>query len=291
MTNTTSETLTVDSVVLNTLAKNISSLTGRLRTPPLRTSNIVIPGRHGAMRPGTRLYAEGQITLPIWVRGCDDNGAVPTTKRRQFYKNVDELTQLFGYHKSTLNIRHTLPDSSVRECFAEVLDPIDFSHDSNGDPYGLATVTLQLANPFWQDTADITQNISGAAAGTTALTSFAGATALMDDFVIRFTGPINNPTLTAVYDSVAIPTIFATYQDNFGSGQWLEFDCKNFTFNTGGGLGAFAYSKWQHSGGARLFTMFPGKSAGNPQVYWSGGGSMTGTTQLRMVGRRKYLVG
>jgi hypothetical protein len=292
MANTTTETLTVDGVVLNTYAKNIESLTGRLRTPPMRTGNIIVPGRHGSLRPATRLYGENVISLPMWVRGCDDDGLVPTTKRREFYKNVDALTQLFGYHKSRLDIRHTLPDGSVRQAFGEVLDVIDMSvDDAVNDPVGKFIVTLQMNEPFWQDISDVTQTITGTPGGTTSLANFAGATAPMDELVIRFTGPINNPTITAVYDSGVISSIYATYQANLASGAWVEFNTSTFEWTTGGGAAAFNYANWAHSGGGRLFTLFPGKSAGTPQIHWAGGGSPTGVTALKLTGRRKYLVG
>lgn len=293
VTNTTAEILTVDGVTLNTYAKNVSSLTGRLRTPGIRTANIVIPGRHGSLRPASRVYEDNVVTLPMWVRGCDDSGAVPTTKRTEFYKNIDALTQLFSYHKQRLDIRHTLPDGSVRQCFADVLETIDVASSDGGlaEPLGLFNVTLQLNDPFWQGTADVTQQISGAPGGVTNLGNFVGATAPMDALVIRFTGPINNPIINAVYDNNVITSIYATYQDNIASGAWIEFDTANWTWTTGGGIGGFSYGKWAHSGQGRLFQLFPGLSAGVPQIYWSGGGSPTSTTKLNITGRRKYLVG
>src|SRR5687768_5894726 len=97
MTVTTSETLSVDGVVLNTLAKNIETLTGRLRTPPLRGSNLSIPSRHGALHTATKVYDENEIVLPMWVAGCDDDGEIPYfgSARKEFFKNLDELSNLF----------------------------------------------------------------------------------------------------------------------------------------------------------------------------------------------------
>lgn len=218
---TTDELLTVNGVVLNTLAKNIESLTGRLRTPAKRTSNIVVPGRHGAVRVTGKLFDQNVIVLPMWVVGCQDDGTIPktTNERRLFFQNVDVLTSLFQGSDDQLDIRHTWPDGSVRQAFGEVLDVLDFT-TTGASPIGKVSVSITMADPFWRDLNEITAVMPGAA-GSTVFNDFIGTTAPIDDSILSLTGPWTSPEVHFIdgsmvaYDAV-IPA-GTTYQINSDS--------------------------------------------------------------------------
>jgi len=137
----TTETLSVNGVVRNTLAYNIKSLTGRLKVPPLRTENVTVPGRHGSLRTRRKFYAEGEIVLPMWVRDCNEDEAEPS--RATFRENIDKLTKLFRPGSGMLELLHTLPDGSVRRALAECTEAIDFSTKGRG----LADFSVALRVP------------------------------------------------------------------------------------------------------------------------------------------------
>lgn len=290
MTTTTQETLSVDGVILNTYAKNIMTLAGRLRSAPLRTGNLTIPQRHGELRMPRKWYGANVLTLPMWVIGSDDNGNVPvaSTSRIEFFKRIDELTALFG-SPEVLDVRHTLPDGSVRQCFAEVLEANDFTASGISVPKALFNVALTVPGAFWQDLNAVTWSLTNPTLPSTqALTQFAGATAPMDDLTITLTGPITNPKVEAYRNSagLTIPVYFQ-YNGTLASGQTMIVNCA--TWSLSGTAGA-TYANFVHAGDPRWFSLSPAPVAGTPQIRLSGTGG-SAVTAISVTGRRKYLVG
>lgn len=281
MVSTTAETLSVNGVILNTLAKNVESLTGRLRTPGRRTQNLVVAGRHGSIRTNQRLYAENAISLPMWVAGGDDDGAIPagSSERRELFKNIDTLTRLFLGNVGQLDVRHTLPDGSVRQCFGDVLDAIDFT--SYAKPLAKFGVTIVMDDPFWRDLNQITETILANGA-TATFNSFAGATAPMERLRFQFTGPWNSPVLT------------------FSDGSWLAVDVNipagaTVTVNsdtwglTSSGVTTILANIRRSGGASARWASVPPSDTG--VVVSLAGTARTTATQLQLQGRRAYLVG
>ena len=195
--NTTTEILSVDGVVLNTLAKNIESIAGRLHVPGKRTTNQTLPGKHGSLHVGNKVFEPNTIVLPMWVRGCDDDGAIPAggSARDEFYFNLDELTNLFG-RDGLRDVRHTLPDGSIRQCFAEVLSSIDFSVTGR-NPLGKFSVEMEVPDVFWQDLNQVNQaQVVGN--GRYHYGQLDGGTAPIVDAVLTITGPFTTFTVTDV---------------------------------------------------------------------------------------------
>lgn len=280
MTVTTSEILTVNGVVLNTLAKNIESLTGRLRAPALRTQNIEVPGRHGKLRTPNKKFDENLISLPMWVAGCDDDGLIPTdsTARIEFYKRVDELTRLFKGGSQVLDMRHTLPDGTVRQIFGDTLDVFDFT--TSAAPTGKFVVNFLAFYPFWQSLAAITQEL--AADGATAnFTRFAPSTAPIEAVAYKITGPWTNPVLTFADGS------WVAYDVALTTGQTVTIDSGAWTL-TGGGGHTVDYSKIRHDGGDDRWATLPPTSQ---VVQLAGTARVAGTTKLALTARNMFLVG
>lgn len=278
---TTTEILSVNGVVLNTLAKNIESLTGRLHTAGKRTANVTVPGRHGTLRAANKMFDENVIALPMWVVGADDDGKVPggQTERRLFFSNIDTLTRLFLGSSGPLDIRHTLPDGSIRQAFGDVLDAIDFSTES---PNSLAKfgVSIVLSDPFWYDLNSITQQVQANGA-TAAFSSFAGATAPMDKLQFRLTGPWNSPILTFSDGSwIAVDV-------NIAAAQTVTVNSDTWTLSSTGVTTILANLR-RSSPNSRWASVPP--SAGDLTVTLAGSGRTT-ATQLQIVGRRAFLVG
>lgn len=288
MTTTTAETLSVNGVVLNTLAKNISSLTGRLRAPALRTDNIIVPGRHGTVRVPNKRYEEGQIVLPMWVRGNDDSE--DSIGRDTFFSNVDTLTQLFRPGAGLLTVIHTLPDGSQRRCLAECTEALNFTMTAGGAwPYATFSVALRVPSVFWEDvntsTFDLSYNFNGN------VTQLQGTTAPIEDAVYTLKGPFTSLTVEARYNGAALDDpMYFTYSGNVGTGQTLIVDSSNWKLTGTNGL-VVDYTKLFHTGGSRFLTMVPGPLGGYPQLKVTNVGGVSGTTKVTVTARRKYLVG
>lgn len=277
---TTEELLTVNGVILNTFAKNIESLAGRLRTPSFRTENRQVPGRHGALRTPNKMFDENSLALPMWVAGCDDNGHIPagSNARKEFYKRVDELTRLFKGGSTALDIRHTLPDLSVRQCFGDVLEVFDFTTDAS--PLGLFSVNITVYDPFWRDVDPQTQTFASANGSSVEATQFAGSTAPMDDLTYQLIGPWTNPVLTFADGS------WIAYDVALTAGQGVTIDAGTWKL-TGTGGHTVNYGKVRHDGRDGRWASLPTSS----QVITLGGSARTTSTQLIVAGRRKFLVG
>lgn len=274
MSITTEETLTANGVVLNTLAYNVSSLTGRLRVPVRRAANVTVPARHGALRTPRKPYEQGEITLPMWVVGADEDGLVPDSGplRELLFTNVDMLSRVFG--ADTVELVHTLPDGSQRRALAETADVIDFA--MTGGSRAEFSVVLTVAGAFWEDVIPVSQSFSGQ--GTWQLTEFVGATAPMDDLTIRFNGPAPNPRITS-------GSVWVQYSASLTAGQSVILNCVDWSL-AGVGISP-SQAAVSHGGAARWFELAPGET--NPVAEVSQTGSGTMSTVLS--GRRKYFVG
>lgn len=284
MATTTAEVLTVDGVVLNTLAKNIESLSGRLRTPSKRTSNVVVPGRHGSTRVGGKKFSENMIVLPMWVLGCDDDGAIPedSTERIEFFARVNELSRLFMGRDELLDVRHTQPDGSVRQCFADVLDALDFTTESD-PPIGKFGVSMVVPDAFWQDLEERTQTKSSVNPSAT-FSILAGATAPMEDLTVTLEGPWTNPRLT--FDDGS----WLQYNDAFTAGQGIEINAGTWTLT---GVGDFdpVLSSLQYSGASSHWIAIPPTDSTNGPRVTFGGTDRTAESTVTITGRRKFLLG
>jgi hypothetical protein len=281
--NTTMEILSIDGVVLNTLAKNIESIAGRLHVAPKRGANPTISGKPGALWVPGKLDEPNVLALPMWVRGCDDNGAIPVggSARQQFFDNLDQLTRLFGKSTGLLDVRHTLPNASIRQCFAEMLDEIDFT-TSGPNPLGKYSVSLQVPDVYWQDLNQLVQNkVVGATGTTLTFDTFNGGTAPIFDSVITITGPFTTITLQDVPsgDTVTIGTPIA-------GGTTAVIDNANMTVMNGA---TDLLTNTSHTGDYFL-VLNPGSTTGQHQILVTGAG-FTGATAVQVTGRRKFRAG
>jgi hypothetical protein len=288
MTVTTAETLTAGGVVLNTLAMNIESLTGRLTVAPIRTDNLLVPGRHGRLRTTTKYYEEGQITLPMWVLGCDANGGVPSDPRSQFYTNLDTLTSLFRPGDGMVDLVHTLPDLTQREALCEVTDVIDFSSMAYGVPYAKFSVAMRVPDAFWQepDLLSITlpANFSGQ------ITQLTGTTAPIVDSIFEITGPTSNIVVESLFNGSTLENQdYFTYTGSIPAGKTLTVNCGTWQLTGSSGFTP-NYADFSHNGPPRWLTLVAGLTGFGPELEIVTSGS-TGATKVVLQARRKFLVG
>lgn len=279
--NTTSEILTVNGTVLNTLATNIDSITGRLRAPGRRTSNLALPGMHGELWIPNKKFEANSIVLPMWVAGCDADGAIPSdsSARKEFFKRVNELVGVFKGTDELLDVRWTQPDGTVRQCWAEATDVFDFTADAA--PTGRVGVILSIPGAFWQDVTETSQTFTGTTASVKP-SKFAGSTAPMEDMVYTFVGPRTNPGITFQDGS------WFAYAAALTAGQTLTVDSGEWELTGAGGL-VPDYTKLSHDGAdGNWGTLPPMPTAANVNLD---GSATTAASSVTFTGHRKFLIG
>jgi hypothetical protein len=281
MTATTTEDITVESVSLKTYAKNIETLGATLRAPSKRGANAQSAMRSGGLWTPYKPHDEGNMVWPMWVVGTDDNGAIPSgTERTWFYTRVDELTALFDKPHGLLDIRHTLPDASIRQAFCECVGILDFT-TQGANPIGKVQVELGIPGSYWQDV-----NNTAPAKNTTvgsAWTFATGGTAPMDDATYTIDGPITNPRITDEYTGA-----YVQYNGALTAGQQLVLNASTFAVTATGITPNLANLVMVGTAG-RLMRLVPDASLRYRPIL-SGSGTAAGVG-LTIVGKRKFLVG
>jgi hypothetical protein len=277
------ESITLNGTNLNTLVSNVEDLSGILRAPAIRGDNAVIPGRHGQLFKLERVYDVGTFPLPFWIIGADavtGNTLLGDAAVTSFYTRVDELQALL--HAGTLTFDHTLPNGSVRRAVAELTDePLDFTRQLGSPLFGRVVAPVKIPGAFWVETSTTTQTLSGTTGSTLSFTSFANATAPMDELTITF-GPSSNPRITQ-------GRCWLQYGDVIASGRTAVFNSATWQFNGTGGL-TMDFGKIAHVGSARWFELTPGTPLGTaPQLVLTHTGG--GSASVTLSGNRKFLAG
>lgn len=282
---TTNEVLTFDGVQLNTYAKNISTITGRLTTPQIRGDSLILPSRSGYIFTPNRPLGPGELILNMWVLGCNDNGVLPSGSnyRAQFQANWDSLSRLFTRRSKLSHITKVLPDTTTRECDVEVVEQLD-PEAAAGGTRAEFSVALNIPSVFWQDTNPITQSATAGATlpKTLNLTSFAGMTGTIEDAVVTVTGPIVNPRVTESETG-----IYVQLNDTLTASQTWVVDCGNFTSVKGGSTDVVINTV--HVGHPRFLIVTPWNgTTTTPQLILSGTGGGS-ATNFSIAARRKWV--
>lgn len=292
MVNTSTIPITVDGTRLDTLAWNVETLDGRLRLPGFRGVNAVIPGRDGEIPILNRPMETNEMTLKMWVRGADADGAIPggSSKMAEFRKNLEALGLLFTKPHGLLDVRQTWPDKVVQYlCQRE--QAFDLSASALNPKAGFAVV-LRVPGVYGQDvsTSDFTSAANLTNNTTVTLSTYSATTAKIDDAIIVVKGPATNARLTNpltgewVQLSATIATGINWY---FNNGTWDTRSGAGFDLNTSGG-GTNQVANTTFSGGSNRFvTLHP--NTGGPQLVLTGSG-FGATTQILVRARRKYLL-
>lgn len=279
------EALRANGVNLNSLASNVESIAAILRTPKRRGENIAVPGRHGLLRVPNKLYDMADFVLPFWVLGVDpSSGAIlgGDAETTAFYARVDELTRLFG--GDTVTLEHTRPDGSVRRAVVETTDVMEWTREPGSPMFGRVSVAVRLPEAFWSDTSATTATFAGTNGTHRVLSEFAAATAPMDELVITWTGPINNPELSQPAGGV-----YVAYDGVIPAGKKLVVDTARWRLDPGDGVPwTPAYAVFRHGGSAgRWFQLMP-EPAGPEVIFVHTTGGSAGAS---IAGPRKYLNG
>jgi hypothetical protein len=154
MSNSTDEFWDVEGQSLQTYAFNITTWgADRQAPPPLRGSDIIIPGAAGRVATSRQVDSR-VITLAMWVQGSDENGNAPTSGsgRAQFERNWTMLRNLLWRRgriftltkRFRVNGVGPLITASARARYAGGLAPA-----MGGTRRAAFTVDLELADPYF----------------------------------------------------------------------------------------------------------------------------------------------
>lgn len=256
---TTAEYWDVEGTDLANLAYNIDTLGGRYRIGVKRGDNVKV-GKRGGTIWVPKYPDEGQVRLAMWVRGAGTDGSIPaagTDKRAQFNYNWRKLARLFSIRTRLISVTKRWYDyptgappvvlmSATAMC--EVRDVVEPSMLSGSNWGARMMVTLNIPGVFFFGTV---VNPSIPIAGTTGFDNVGDDIA--SAMVIRFNGPLTNPTLT---NTSADPDVWVKFGGTLGGGEWVDLDTEEFTAIKSDGsnvIGAIS-----HSGSPSWLQLLPG---------------------------------
>ena len=220
MTVTTQETYTVDGTVLNTLAYNLSTLTGRVLTADVRGENRQIPFRRGATWV-PKEYGELTETWVMWVVGADVDGLVPAAGvRAQFNQNLDSLKRLFGVRHRLLSLQKQvlLPSGLVTlSAEGECVGSLDPTVQAGGSR-AVFTADLNIPDGCWYGPAEQDVIDSGGAVVTNP------GSMLARKMTITLDGPLSNPKLTNTTLGIDV-----RWEGDLAGGEQIVLDVDAFT--------------------------------------------------------------
>jgi hypothetical protein len=205
-------------------------------------------------------------------------GATVDAQRQNFDQNLDSLSYIFQRRRNLATLLRNRSDGTVRMGLVSIDSQIEPSLIPITD--ALITVELTFPDPFWRDSTDTTiQTVAAGFSGV--LTSFAAATAPMDDMQFVITGPVTNPRIT----------------DN-ESGSWVQYTgtvpagdtltIVNKTMSISGTGFTPALVNMLHAGDTNWLTLYPSVANGGVNVTF-GGSSTSGATSLAFFGHKKYM--
>jgi hypothetical protein len=294
MTTTSAIPVTVDGVRLDTYAWNIETLDGRLTFPGTRGDSPTVPGDDGSIFVPNQNFDEGVMTLSMWVKGSDVDGAIPggSTAMAEFRKNLTKLTRIFGNKYRLLDVRQTWPAGDI-QYMCKVSDAFDFSGNAYKKLAKFAVV-LRVPDVFGQDVnntdyASATNLTSGTSLTLTALD---GGSAPTSDAIVVVNGPITNPRLTNNDTGEWVQLSLA-----LASGTNWRFNCGTWGTRSGAGLsvssletaGTNRVAETSYGGGGARFLRLTPRDAGPPQITLTGTSPGT-NTQVLIRARRKFFL-
>lgn len=271
--------LAVNGTDLSQWAVIPDSLAPLMASPGKRGKNIVVPGRHGTIRTPRKRFDEADLVLKLWVLGAGPNGSVPVGSNAayQLYTNADAILEAFA--AETVLLTRTMPDFTIRQAVAEVLDVMDFTRNMGDAPLlGQVRIALVIPGAFWFDQNPVSQTVSGTTGATATLSAFAAATAPMTDLQLTFYGPISNPQLSQ-------GGRYVQWNGVISAGQQLVLNTATWLPTPGSGTNwSPSLANVQFGGaGPSWFELDP--SGGTVTLTHTGGGSAS----AQISGRRAYL--
>lgn len=154
MVNTTDQYWEVNGVSLQTLARNIQTLAGRITPAPLRGSDTVIPSTPGE-KWEPKVAGSRVITLSMWILGSDDDGNAPSghdARRDKFDSNWDDLVDLLWTPGRQIQLKKRFKFNGVDRSATALAEFVGGLEPTMMGRYGAKfQVDLKLADPFFYD--------------------------------------------------------------------------------------------------------------------------------------------
>jgi hypothetical protein len=274
------EQLTANGVLLNNgLWSEVEGLQTLFVVPGLRGENSVVPGRHGVIQTPRKRYDATEVVIPMHVKGVNrGNGLMPPRAAARLLENVDHL--LGAFHTETVTLAYRRDDATTRTVTAELAaDPVVVVRERSVPPLARVTVALTLLDPFWTESQDVSQTITGVNGTTTALTAFQGSTAPITDAIIRFIGPISNPKL-------AIGERHVRYNGVIPAGRELVLECGHWRAHSGAGASWSPDVRQVYREPGPCWLEIPASAAAQAITFTHTGG---GAASVEISGRRRFL--
>lgn len=286
------QVLTVDGVSLRQQGVHATTRTGRYNLPARRGENTILPGSSGSVFVKNRPYEEGSGVISLFVTGVGTDGSgglvLPPThaaRQVQFESNMASLMQLFtrGHRLST--IRAEQPDGSIRVAQVEWREWSEPEVQAGGTRAEFS-IGYTVPDVWWTDETPTSQsqNTTVTLPATMDLTSFSGMTGVLEDPILKLTGPITSPRITD-----AETGIWVSYTGAIPAGQIWEVNVAAATSKVNGS--ASALSSTFHGGAYRMFTI--ANCYGNtstPRLTIAGSGA-SAATKLEVLAKRKWVSG
>ena len=274
-----SEALTINGVSLTSLAYMVDDISGVLTVPSRRGENVIVPGRHGVVRTRNKRFDANEIILSLWIVGAEADGSIPggSTERIEFFERRDELLNLL--YADPLLLEFTRPNGHAVNASCEVVgEPVDFTRRYD-EPLAKVAVALSITGAFWQDAISVSQEVTGPTGTVQPLTAFVGATAPIQNLLITFFGPVNNPMIAVGNRSVK-------YNGVISSGQQLVLNTETWQLSPGSGsIWSPDIRQVEFSAPPTWLELDPTTTPFSATFTHTGGGSATCT----IAGRRTYL--
>lgn len=274
------EDIKLNGISLNTMSFAVPDMSGLMSVPSRRGSDVVVPGRHGAIRTPHKRFETAEYTLPLWIVGCNPDGSVPagSSEAAQFWANRDLLLQQL--YSPSLTVTFVRSEGTAVSAQCEVVEAVDFTR-VNTIPVAKVSVVLVNTSAFWAEASTRAQSVTGVTGSVVPLTEFAGSTAPIEDTTVTFYGPVNNPQL--IHGGYSVQ-----YGGTLTSGQQLVINSGNWQVTPGtGSTWAPNLRQVSFSPGPRWFEINPAVQPFSVTFIHTTGSGVSASCVI--AGRRKFL--
>lgn len=286
------EILEIDGIDLRGQGFGAATRTGRYNLALRRGENLVLAGSSGSQFVANKPFEEGSGVLTLWAIGATTSSSgervIPDTaagRRAAFENNMQSFMRLFtrGHRLSTITSGQ--PDGSMRRAQVEWKEWSEPTVMAGGTRAEWA-ITYTIPGVWWEDVSEISvsSNVGVAASEyVLSMNAFTGMTGVIDDALLRITGPISAPKVVCAETGA-----FVQYLGTVPAGQVLAIDSKSGTATLNGNS---VMKDVIHAGGYKLLTIQNCFGLSNTPRLLLQGVNTGGTTGLLVTAKRKWAHG
>lgn len=254
MTNTTSLYWEADGQSLQTFARNIDSLEGKLALPPFRGTDTLIPYKVGQSWSPKQVDSR-ILPLSMWVVDTDADGNIASTKSERqanFDANWRALVNLLWTPGRQFMLTKRFTIGGVVRSATALAEYVGGLAPSMMGRYGARTVVnLKLADPYFYDDEEVSTTLVN---GNQNVSVLGDAPSTHIEFVIN--GARNQPVIRNNTEDLELQ-----YNSQLLSGDYVTIDVeasRSFTVDAANPLGYTSNARIIHSGAVPWFYTKPG---------------------------------